>query len=290
MAQKDTVKRNILYYEFYFQVEKEHKKDIEADLKKVFEYIVGKDTKSRTYFLDKSNTRPILLSSANKDYTNIKFRSARCGYVPELLNTKTFEIKQSDKLEEEGDLDDTHVRFDYAKSTLLLEQDTENNICLRLGNIRKYINAFIDKYNTENEDKIKGHFCADIIVSNDFIKSIEDYSNISSITIYNEQKAGNSYFKDYCDGQFEEKTVQIQTSLKFNDKKCAMKLIKDYMENKTIHTRIRIQGKTIDDERQIIDTSKAILKQQLEVKQGKDKHNALTEDIFEKLNNIDICI
>lgn len=163
----------------------------EEDVVKVIDWLYRKKLVKRSYKLEKVNQKIYLL---NKEYYReshtlfLQFGSAQYKKVRKVVDTDTLVANPAKrKSPKDGDEETTCLVIKFnaneaSKSATCLLQVNSNGVSLT--KIFEYINNEIDEYHKKiAKDNVNYRVCHNNIVSNDFLKALENTKRIKSVTL-----------------------------------------------------------------------------------------------------------
>ena len=178
------------------------------------------------------------------------------------------------------------VKFNDGEAILFLET---GGGMLSYHGLAEYLNRMLSLYNgqfTNDEGKILGHFCIDMIPRDDFREVLNSMNRVSCATIFTDKRILGSEALNYSEPS-EELKEEVVIELKAKRGKDIMQHIYDFLNrangaNSEIR-RIRVKGKLPNNNEGIIDTGFIIKKEYVDAQQNEDTGEYNTAYMFSQL-------
>ena len=215
-------------------------------------------------------------------------KSAKHSYRAPLINKNTVEERENPKEIDEGEQMKTHalVKFNDGEAFLFLET---GGGMLSYHGLAEYLNKMLSLYNgqfTNDEGRIFGHFCIDMIPRDDFREVLNSMNRVSCATIFTDKRILGSEALNYSEPS-EELKEEVVIELKAKRGRDIMQHIYDFLNrangaNSEIR-RIRVKGKLPNNNEGIIDTGFIIKKEYVDAQQNEDTGEYNTAYMFSQL-------
>ena len=216
------------------------------------------------------------------------FKNAKHSYRAPLINKNTVEERENPKKIDEGEQMKTHALIKFKDGDAILFLETGGGM-LSYHGLAEYLNRMLALYNgqfTNDEGKILGHFCIDMIPRDDFREVLNSMNRVSCATIFTDKRILGSEALNYSEPS-EELKEEVVIELKAKRGKNIMQHIYDFLDrangaNSEIR-RIRVKGKLPNNNDGIIDTGFIIKKEYVDAQQNEDTGEYNTTYMFSQL-------
>ena len=233
-------------------------------------------------FLDSYN------SEENGTLLKLCFKSAKHSYRAPLIDKNTVEERANPKRIEEGEQMKTHALIKNKDGDTILFLETGGGM-LTCNSITEYLNKMLSIYNGQynnDDDKIEGGFCFNMIPRDDFREVLQRMTRISCATIYTDKRILGSEILNFSEPS-EELQEEVVLEIKAERKKNIIHHIYDFLDMIT-HARskirrIRVKGKLPNNNESIIDTGFIIKKEFVDVEQDEDTGQFNSQSMFSQL-------
>ena len=232
------------------------------------------------------------LDSYNSDEDGILlklcFKSAKHSYRAPLIDKNTVEERENPKRIEEGEQMKTHALIKNKDGDAILFLETGGGM-LTCNSITEYLNKMLAIYNAQynnDDDKIEGGFCFNMIPRDDFREVLQSMTRVSCATIYTDKRILGSEILNFSEPS-EELQEEVVLEIKAERKKNIIHHVYDFLDmitraNSNIH-RIRVKGKLPNNNESIIDTGFIIKKEYVDVEQDEDTGQFNSRFMFSQL-------
>lgn len=216
------------------------------------------------------------------------FKNAKHSYRAPLINKNTVEERENPKKIDEGEQMKTHALVKFKDGDAILFLETGGGM-LSYHGLAEYLNRMLALYNgqfTNDEGKILGHFCIDMVPRDDFREVLNSMNRVSCATIFTDKRILGSEALNYSEPS-EELKEEVVIELKAKRGKNIMQHIYDFLDrangaNSEIR-RIRVKGKLPNNNEGIIDTGFIIKKEYVDAQQNEDTGEYNTAYMFSQL-------
>ena len=216
------------------------------------------------------------------------FKNAKHSYRAPLINKNTVEERENPKKIDEGEQMKTHALIKFKDGDAILFLETGGGM-LSYHGLAEYLNRMLALYNgqfTNDEGKILGHFCIDMIPRDDFREVLNSMNRVSCATIFTDKRILGSEALNYSEPS-EELKEEVVIELKAKRGKNIMQHIYDFLDrangaNSEIR-RIRVKVKLPNNNEGIIDTGFIIKKEYVDAQQNEDTGEYNTTYMFSQL-------
>lgn len=216
------------------------------------------------------------------------FKNAKHSYRAPLINKNTVEERENPKKIDEGEQMKTHALVKFKDGDAILFLETGGGM-LSYHGLAEYLNRMLALYNgqfTNDEGKILGHFCIDMIPRDDFREVLNSMNRVSCATIFTDKRILGSEALNYSEPS-EELKEEVVIELKAKRGKNIMQHIYDFLDrangaNSEI-CRIRVKVKLPNNNEGIIDTGFIIKKEYVDAQQNEDTGEYNTAYMFSQL-------
>ena len=216
------------------------------------------------------------------------FKNAKHSYRAPLINKNTVEERENPKKIDEGEQMKTHALVKFKDGDAILFLETGGGM-LSYHGFAEYLNRMLALYNgqfTNDEGKILGHFCIDMIPRDDFREVLNSMNRVSCATIFTDKRILGSEALNYSEPS-EELKEEVVIELKAKRGRNIMQHIYDCLDrangaNSEIR-RIRVKGKLPNNNEGIIDTGFIIKKEYVDAQQNEDTGEYNTAYMFSQL-------
>lgn len=189
---------------------------------------------------------------------------------------------------DEGEQMKTHALVKFKDGDAILFLETGGGM-LSYHGLAEYLNRMLAFYNgqfTNDEGKILGHFCIDMILRDDFREVLNSMNRVSCATIFTDKRILGSEALNYSEPS-EELKEEVVIELKAKRGKNIMQHIYDFLDrangaNSEIR-RIRVKVKLPNNNEGIIDTGFIIKKEYVDAQQNEDTGEYNTAYMFSQL-------
>jgi hypothetical protein len=265
---------------------------IKENLESLVAHLLTKTPVERKH--DMSNDKFVFMDSSTKSQEtddtmllSILFKSAKHSYRAPLLNRNTVVARENPKTMLEGEQMKTHCLIKFKEGCAILFLETGQNM-LTCNNITEYLNNSLTIYNSEKEedDRIVGKFCFDMIPRDDFSEVLASMSRVTLAEIYTDKEILGGEYLNFANPSEEMKDTVVM-SVKAERGKNIIQCIYNFLDNLGRNgskiKRIRVKGKLPNDNESIIDTSFIIKKEFIETQQNEDTGEFNSVDMFKQL-------
>lgn len=287
-------KRKIGFY-YLFLKDKIDGEEVELSIKENLLNLVSylQDLSPIERKFDMSNDKFVFMDSFTSyvdDGTSlleILFKSAKHSYRAPLLDRDTVEARENPKTMSEGEQMKTHCLIKFKEGNAILFLETGQNM-LTCNNIAEYLNNSLSLYNSdlENENRIDGKFCFDMIPRDDFREVLDSMTRVTLAEVYIDKDILGADYLRFSNPSEEMKEFVVM-SVKAERKKSIKEHIYDFVDNlagnESKIKRIRVKGKLSNDNESIIDTSFIIKREFVDVQQDEDTGEFNSTDMFLQL-------
>nr|WP_315456925.1 hypothetical protein [uncultured Prevotella sp.] len=216
------------------------------------------------------------------------FKNAKHSYRAPLINKNTVEERENPKKIDEGEQMKTHALVKFKDGDAILFLETGGGM-LSYHGLAEYLNRMLALYNgqfTNDEGKILGHFCIDMVPRDDFREVLNSMNRVSCATIFTDKRILGSEALNYSEPS-EELKEEVVIELKAKRGRNIMQHIYDCLDrangaNSEIR-RIRVKGKLPNNNEGIIDTGFIIKKEYVDAQQNEDTGEYNTAYMFSQL-------
>ena len=216
------------------------------------------------------------------------FKNAKHSYRAPLINKNTVEERENPKKIDEGEQMKTHALVKFKDGDAILFLETGGGM-LSYHGLAEYLNRMLALYNgqfTNDEGKILGHFCIDMVPRDDFREVLNSMNRVSCATIFTDKRILGSEALNYSEPS-EELKEEVVIELKAKRGKNIMQHIYDFLDrangaNSEIR-RIRVKVKLPNNNEGIIDTGFIIKKEYVDAQQNEDTGEYNTAYMFSQL-------
>ena len=216
------------------------------------------------------------------------FKNAKHSYRAPLINKNTVEERENPKKIDEGEQMKTHALVKFKDGDAILFLETGGGM-LSYHGLAEYLNRMLALYNgqfTNDEGKILGHFCIDMIPRDDFREVLNSMNRVSCATIFTDKCILGSEALNYSEPS-EELKEEVVIELKAKRGRNIMQHIYDCLDrangaNSEIR-RIRVKVKLPNNNEGIIDTGFIIKKEYVDAQQNEDTGEYNTAYMFSQL-------
>ena len=182
----------------------------------------------------------------------------------------------------------THALVKFKDGDAILFLETGGGM-LSYHGLAEYLNRMLALYNgqfTNDEGKILGHFCIDMVPRDDFREVLNSMNRVSCATIFTDKRILGSEALNYSEPS-EELKEEVVIELKAKRGRNIMQHIYDCLDrangaNSEIR-RIRVKGKLPNNNEGIIDTGFIIKKEYVDAQQNEDTGEYNTAYMFSQL-------
>lgn len=216
------------------------------------------------------------------------FKSAKHSYRAPLIDKNTVIERDNPKRIDEGEQTKTHALIKFKEGDAIFFLETGSGM-LTSHNITEYLNKMLAIYNGQfqnDDDKIPGGFCFDMIPRDDFREVLQNMSRVSCATIFTDKRILGSEILDFSEPS-EEMKEKVVLEIKAERKKSILRHVYDLLDKTTgtnaiIH-RIRVKGKLPNNNESIIDTRLIIKKEYVDAEQNQDTGEYNSTYMFSQL-------
>lgn len=283
------VKRKIGFY-FLFLRQKDYEFSIQENFIKLLSFLQSKTRVERKQDIT-SDKIAFLDSYIIEDEGNLiklLFKSAKHSYRAPLIDKNTVIERDNPKRIDEGEQTKTHALIKFKEGDAIFFLETGSGM-LTSHNITEYLNKMLAIYNGQfqnDDDKIPGGFCFDMIPRDDFREVLQNMSRVSCATIFTDKRILGSEILDFSEPS-EEMKEEVVLEIKAERKKSILQHVYDLLDKTTgtnaiIH-RIRVKGKLPNNNESIIDTRLIIKKEYVDAEQNQDTGEYNSTYMFSQL-------
>lgn len=234
-------------------------------------------TTDRFCFLDD------LQISDTGEYNKLLFKSARHSYRAPLLDRDTIGERDNPKKITEGEQMKTHAVIRYFDDFILLVLEQGSN-CMTSGNIARYLNRFLLKFNHKNpEQAIGGTFILQPVFKENFIEQLQTMNRVMKAVIYTDKRILGSDSLNYMERTSnvkEEVSINLSVKRGASMKDAILDAWNKLVAGRTEITRIRVEGEGEHDEKTVINTEQFAKIEYMEVNQNEDTGEFVTPEVF----------
>lgn len=230
------------------------------------------------------------VTSEGDDLTSILFKSAKHSYRAPLLDRNTVEERENPKTMDEGEQMKTHIVLKKVDGSPIALIESGNNL-MTGKNIIDYLNFGIPIYNSNIEDgeKLDGVFSLEMMPRDDFREVLESMSRVTCANIFIDKNILGSDVLNYTEPS---ETIQedVVLQIKANRKKSILDslyhIVDKYNGNNSNIRRIRVVGRTDNNNETIIDTGFIVKKEFVEVTQNSDTGEFSSVEMFQSIKEL----
>jgi len=230
------------------------------------------------------------ITSEGDDLASILFKSARHSYRAPLLDRNTVEERENPKTMDEGEQMKTHIVLKKIDESPIALIESGNNL-MTGKNIIDYLNFGISIYNSNIEDseKLDGVFSIEMMPRDDFREVLESMSRVTCASIFIDKNILGSDVLNYTEPS---ETIQddVVLQIKANRKKSILdslyRIVDKYNGNNSNIRRIRVVGRTDNNNETIIDTGFIVKKEFVEVTQNSDTGEFSSIEMFQSIKEL----
>lgn len=269
-------KRKIGFY-YLFLKQGDYEFPIQENLVKLLNFLISRSRLERKQDIpgDKITFLDTYTSDDDDRLLKLRFKSAKHSYRAPLIDKNTVEERNNPKRMDEGEQMKTHVLVKFKDGDAIFFLETGLGM-LTCNNITEYLNKMLSVYNGQynnEEDKIKGGFCFDMIPRDDFREVLRSMTRVSCATIFTDKRILGSELLNFSEPS-EELQENVVLEIKAERKKNIIHHIYDLLDKATGTDskirRIRVRGKLPNNNESIIDTGFIIKKEYVEAEQNED--------------------
>lgn len=227
----------------------------------------------------------------SESIAQILFKSAKHSYRAPLLDRNTVEERENPKTMNEGEQMKTHVVLKNIEGSVIALIESGNNL-MTGNNIIDYLNFGVSMYNStkrQDNEKLDGHFSLAMIPRDDFREMLEKMSRVTCANIFLDKNIlGSSElnFGEPSETMQEDIVLQIKAKPR-NSILDSIYHIVDKMNKTTSNIkRIRVVGRTENNNETIIDTEFIIKKEYVEVSQNSDTGEFSSIEMFASIKDL----
>ncbi len=217
------------------------------------------------------------------EYSKLLFKSARHSYRAPLLDRDTIGERDNPKRITEGEQMKTHAVIRYFEDFILLVLEQGSN-CMTSGNIAKYLNRFLLKYNQANpEQAVGGTFILQPVFKENFIEQLQAMNRVMKAVIYTDKRILGSdslNFMERTSNVKEEVSINLSVKRGASMKEAILDAWNKLVAGRTEITRIRVEGEGEHDEKTVINTEQFAKIEYMEVNQNEDTGEFVTPEVF----------
>lgn len=230
------------------------------------------------------------VTSEGDDLTSILFKSAKHSYRAPLLDRNTVEERENPKTMDEGEQMKTHIVLKKVDGSPIALIESGNNL-MTGKNIIDYLNFGIPIYNSNIEDgeKLDGVFSLEMMPRDDFREVLESMSRVTCANIFIDKNILGSDVLNYTEPS---ETIQedVVLQIKANRKKSILDslyhIVDKYNGNNSNIRRIRVVGRTDNNNETIINTGFIVKKEFVEVTQNSDTGEFSSVEMFQSIKEL----
>ena len=217
------------------------------------------------------------------EYSKLLFKSARHSYRAPLLDRDTIGERDNPKRITEGEQMKTHAVIRYFEDIILLVLEQGSN-CMTSGNIARYLNRFLLKFNQENPDQAaSGTFIVQPVFKENFLEQLQAMNRVMKAMIYTDKRILGSdslNFMERTSNVKEEVSINLSVKRGSSMKDAILDVWNRLIAGRTEITRIRVEGEGEHDEKTIINTDQFAKIEYIEVNQNEDTGEFVTPEVF----------
>ncbi len=275
---------------FLFLRQKDYEFSIQENFIKLLSFLQSKTRVERKQDIT-SDKIAFLDSYIIEDEGNLiklLFKSAKHCYRAPLIDKNTVIERDNPKRIDEGEQTKTHALIKFKEGDAIFFLETGSGM-LTIHNITEYLNKMLAIYNGQfqnDDDKIPGGFCFDMIPRDGFREVLQNMSRVSCATIFTDKRILGSEILDFSEPS-EEMKEEVVLEIKAERKKSILRHVYDLLDKTTgtnaiIH-RIRVKGKLPNNNESIIDTRLIIKKEYVDAEQNQDTGEYNSTYMFSQL-------
>lgn len=230
-------------------------------------------------------------STEERDIATMLFKSAKHSYRAPLLDRNTVEARENPKTMNEGEQMKTHVVLKNIEGSPAALIESGNNL-MTGNNIIDYLNFGLSMYNasiTNEDDKLDGFFSLEMIPRDDFREVLNNMSRVTCASIFVDKNIlGSSIlnFAEPAETMQEDVILQIKAVRKESILDSLYSIVDRFNNNDSNIRRIRIVGRTGNNNETIIDTGFIIKKEYVEVTQNEDTGEYNSIEMFVSIKDL----
>lgn len=231
------------------------------------------------------------ISTEREDVASILFKSARHSYRAPLLDRNTVEERENPKTMAEGEQMKTHIVLRNIEGSLIALIESGNNL-MTGNNIVDYLNWGLSLYNAsldDEEDAFDGTFSLEMMPRDDFREVLNSMSRVTCASIFVDKVIlGSSVlnFAEPSESMQEDIVLQIKANRRESILDSLYHIVDRYNSNSSNIRRIRVVGRTGNNNETIIDTGFIVKKEYVEVSQNSDTGEYSTVEMFSAIKEL----
>lgn len=138
---------------------------------------IEKKVDNKIYYLEQIN-----FDNNEGNIVYLTFVSAKYNHVPDLINTKTLELKSSNKTNIDGDKEYTHVGLLLKDTEIIMVHEQRTNGTPK-SIIADYFKKFLSEYLRISNISVDYRFAIEIIPDKNFVEELQNLKRINLATI-----------------------------------------------------------------------------------------------------------
>lgn len=229
-------------------------------------------------------------SRPEENLVTILFKNAKHSYRAPLLNRNTVEERENPKTMDEGEQMKTHIVLKLVEGSIIALIECGNNL-MTANNIVDYLDFGLLSLNEtlEEEHKIQGHFAFYMMPRDDFREMLDNMNRVTCASIYYDKAVLGSEAFEFANTS-ESMQDDIVVQLKAKRKKSILDSLYHFVDKHNNGNgrvkRIRVVGRTNNNNETIIDTGFIIKKEFVEVNQNDDTGEFNSLDMFASIKDL----
>lgn len=229
-------------------------------------------------------------SRPEENLVTILFKNAKHSYRAPLLNRNTVEERENPKTMDEGEQMKTHIVLKLVEGSIIALIECGNNL-MTANNIVDYLDFGLLSLNEtlEEEHKIQGHFTFDMMPRDDFREMLYNMSRVTCASIYYDKTVLGSEafeFANISESMQDDIVVQLKAKRKKSILDSLYHFVDKHNNGNGRVKRIRVVGRTNNNNETIIDTGFIIKKEFVEVNQNEDTGEFNSLDMFASIKDL----
>ena len=230
------------------------------------------------------------ISSEGDDLVSVLFKSAKHSYRAPLLDRNTVEERENPKTMDEGEQMKTHMVLKKIEGSPIALIESANNLMTE-KNIVDYLNFGLSIYNSNIEDseKIDGAFSLEMMSRDDFREVLDRMSRVTCASIFIDKNILGSDVLNYtepAESIQEDVILQIKANRNKSILDSLYHIVDKYNGNNSNIRRIRVVGRTGNNNETIIDTGFIVKKEYVEVTQNSDTGEFSSIEMFQSIKEL----
>lgn len=231
------------------------------------------------------------ISTDGDETASILFKSARHSYRAPLLDRNTVEERENPKTMDEGEQMKTHAVLKNIEGSPIALIESGNNL-MTGNNIIDYLNWGLSLYNAnidEADEAMDGSFSLEMVPRDDFREVLDSMSRVTCANIFIDKNIlGSSVlnFAEPSETMQEDIVLQIKANRKKSILDSLYHIVDKYNSNNSDIRRIRVVGRTGNNNETIIDTGFIVKKEYVEVTQNTDTGEFSSIEMFSAIKKL----